>query len=73
MHHIYSLIALDIATDRVRESQEARRFVASTMAPPTISVALWRPASNLGMGDHANPSRPPVSRGNRSHRSLHRG
>jgi hypothetical protein len=25
MHHIYSLLALDIATDRVRESREAHR------------------------------------------------
>jgi len=30
MHHIYSLLALDIATDRVRESREAHRAAELT-------------------------------------------
>jgi hypothetical protein len=33
MHHIYSLLALDIATDRVRESREAHRAAELSAGP----------------------------------------
>lgn len=57
MHHIYSLIALDIATDRVRESREAHRAAelsAGRLERPSVARrALARGFAAMSRGTAA--------------------